>query len=88
MDSSTSLFGHVHFLFKEWLVCFLSVLSFIKEILVLDANSVDPDQTPRSVESDLGVVCLPMYLLWDARHKWVKKTFFFFFRIMAVKERR
>ena len=27
---------------------------------------------PRSVVSDLGLQCLPMSLLWDARHKWVR----------------
>ena len=37
------------------------------EIPVFNANSVDPDQTPRSAASDLGLHCLPM----DARHKWV-----------------
>ena len=35
------------------------------------ANSVDPDQMPHSAASDLGLHCLPMSLLWDARHKWV-----------------
>ena len=30
------------------------------------ANSVDPDQTPRSAASDLGLHCLSMSLLWDA----------------------
>ena len=28
---------------------------------------MDPDQTPRSAASDLGLHCLPMSLLWDAR---------------------
>ena len=37
----------------------------------LNANSADPDQTPRSAASDLGLCCLPVSLLWDARHKWV-----------------
>ena len=41
------------------------------EIPVIYANSVGPDQTPRSVASDLGLHCLPMSLLWDARHKLV-----------------
>ena len=27
----------------------------------------------RSMGSDLGLHCLPMFLLRDARHKWVKK---------------
>ena len=33
------------------------------EILVFNANSVDPDQTPRSAASDLGLHCLQMSLL-------------------------
>ena len=37
----------------------LFLLSFITEIPVLNANSVDPDQTPRSVASDLGLRYLP-----------------------------
>ena len=36
---------------------------------VFNANSVDPDQRPRSVASYLGLNCLLMSLLWDARHK-------------------
>ena len=39
---------------------------------MLNANSVDPDQTLRSAASELGLHCLPVFLLWDARHKWVK----------------
>ena len=39
---------------------------------VVNANIVDPDQTPRSAASDLGLQCLPMSHLWDARHKNVK----------------
>ena len=39
---------------------------------VVNANSVDPDQMPHSVASDLGLHCLPVSHLWDARHKWVK----------------
>ena len=41
-------------------------------------NSVDPDQTPHSAASDLGLHCLPMSLLWDARLKWVKRKEFVF----------
>ena len=37
----------------------------------LNANSVDPDQTPHSVASDLGLYCLPMSILWDARLKYM-----------------
>ena len=40
-------------------------------IPILNANSVDPDQTPRSAASDQGLHCLPMSLLWDAKHKLV-----------------
>ena len=29
------------------------------------ANSVDPDQTPRSAASGLGLHCLPMFQKWD-----------------------
>ena len=41
----------------------------------LNANSVDPDQTPRSAASDLGLHCLPMSYLWDAKHKWVNQIY-------------
>ena len=33
------------------------------------ANSVEPDAA-----SDLGLHCLPMSHLWDARHKWVNQV--------------
>ena len=50
------------------------LLPWFTEIPVRNANSVDPDQTPRSAASDLGLHCLPMSILWDARrnYKWVK----------------
>ena len=35
------------------------------------ANSVDPDQTPRSAASDLGLHCLPRSQERDARLIWV-----------------
>ena len=47
------------------------ILTMFIEIHVLNANSVNLDQTPRSAESDQSLHCLPMSLLWDARHKWV-----------------
>ena len=50
-----------------WLVfipCFI-------EILVFDANSVDPD-----VVSDLGLHCLQMSLLWNGGLKWIKPILF------------
>ena len=52
-----------------WLVLLLSCYVEVSE---LNANSIDPDQRPRSVASDLGLHCLPMSLLLDARLKWVK----------------
>ena len=55
--------------------CFLILLCFI-EIPVFNANSVDPDQTPRSAASDQGLHCLPMFLLLDARFKWVNIALF------------
>ena len=52
-----------------WLVfiipCFI-------EIPVFNANSVNPDQMPRSAASDLGLLCLLMSLVWDARLKWIR----------------
>ena len=48
------------------------LVPWFTETPVLNANSVDPGQTPRSVASDLGLLCLPMSLKWDARLKWVK----------------
>ena len=53
-----------------WLVLLLPC--FI-EIPVFNANSVDPDQTPRTASSDLGLHFLPMSHLWDARLKWVNR---------------
>ena len=38
----------------------------------LFANSGDPDQTPRSAASDLGLHCLPVTLLRVSRLQWVK----------------
>ena len=49
-----------------WLVLSLPC---VIEIPLFNANSVDPDQMPRSAESDLGLHCLPKSLLWDARLK-------------------
>ena len=40
------------------------ILLWFTEIPVLNANSVDPDQTPLSAVSDLGLYCLPISLLW------------------------
>ena len=62
----------------------------------LFANSGDPDQTPHSGASDLGLHCLPITLLWVSRLQWVKvpitttadnivKLFFFFFIFQRKK---
>ena len=37
----------------------------------LFANSGDPDQTPHSAASDLGLHCLPVTLLGVSRLQWV-----------------
>ena len=42
------------------------MLSYSIAIPLLNANSEDPDQTPRSAATDLGLHCLPLSLLWDA----------------------
>ena len=42
------------------------------KIPVFSADSTDPDQT---AASDQGLHCLPMSLLRDTRHKWVKVFF-------------
>ena len=36
------------------------------------ANSEDPDQTPHSAASDLGLHCLPITLLGISRLQWLK----------------
>ena len=46
------------------LPCFIGVFE-------LNAKSVNPDQMLHSVASDLGLHCLPMSLLSDARLIWV-----------------
>ena len=40
----------------------------------MQENSGDPDQTPHSVASDLGLHHLPMSHEKDARHIWVKNA--------------
>ena len=40
----------------------------------LFANSGDPDQTPRSAASDLGLHCLQISLLGGSRLQWANKT--------------
>ena len=64
------VFGQVHFKQRGCQVSFYHYRCFI-EIPVFNANSVDPDQTPHSAASDLGIRCWAMPILWDTRHKWV-----------------
>ena len=49
---------------------FLLLPCFI-EIPVFNANSADPDQTPRFAASDLGLTLFVNVPFCDARHKWV-----------------
>ena len=57
-----------------WII-FLLLLCF-KEIPAFNANSAGPDQTPQNVASDLGLHCLPLSLLRDARFKWIDEDSF------------
>ena len=62
------------------------MLSCFVEVSELNAKSVDPDQTPRSAASDLGLLCLQMHLLSNAKLKWAysaddKLAIFFLFFI-------
>ena len=66
------------------MVSFFLLLPCFIEMLVFNANSVDTDQTPHSAASDLGRHCLPTSLLWDARHKWVKRSICLPFRVKPL----
>ena len=50
------------------MLIFIITLLFL-EILAFNANSVDLDKTPYCAASEHGLHCLPMFCLWDARHK-------------------
>ena len=50
------------------------MLSCFVEISIINANRVDPDQTPRSVASDLGLHCFLMSLFMGRRHELVNLT--------------
>ena len=67
-----SLDRFISYIKGVWLVFFLLFSCFV-EISELNANSVDPDQTPRSAASHLSLRCLPMSHLWGAWLIWVKK---------------
>ena len=59
-----SLDRFISYMRGVWVVL---LLPCFVEISKFNANSVDPDQTPRSVASDLGLHILPISLLWDAK---------------------
>ena len=67
------LLGQVRFYQKGCLGIFYYYNMFF-EIPLLDETRVDLDQMSLSAASDLGLYCLQMSLLWDARLKWVKGT--------------
>ena len=46
---------------------------FQRKMVKLFANSGDPDQTPLSAASDLGLHCLPITLLRVSRLQWAKE---------------
>ena len=72
VDSLTSTFWTCLFPVEGIFGYFLLSPACLIEIPVPNANSIDTDQTPRAASSDLGLHCLPMSLLWDARPKWIK----------------
>ena len=65
VDSSTEYVGQVHLSFRG-VRSVLSLLFYFwwKRLL---AYTVDPDQMPHYVASDLGLHCLPTTLLWVSR---------------------
>ena len=65
------LFGQV-LVFNRRDVWLVIIITMFLEISVVNANCINPDQTPRSAASDLGQHCLPMSVLWDTRHKLLK----------------
>ena len=44
--------------------------------MYFNANSVDPDQTPRFAASDLSLLGLPIFILWEAYHFLICGVFF------------
>ena len=51
---------------------YILLLSWFIEISELNANIIDTGQRFHSAASDLGLHCLLMSILWDAKLKWVK----------------
>ena len=54
-----------------------SIFFFFKEIPVVNANSVNPDQTTHSAASALGLHCLPRSRSCDTKHLCMTPTFCF-----------
>ena len=52
-----------------WVSVFIVTMFYSNS--VINANRVEPNQTPRSAASDMGLHCLPVSILGDARHKWI-----------------
>ena len=65
---SNSLYQSISNERDVWLVFIMTM--FHKKNPVINANSADPDQMLQNAVSDLGLHCLPVFLLWDARPKW------------------
>ena len=70
MDSSTATLWIGLFPIVGYLVIFYIIITaflFFIKVHIFNANRVDPDQTPRSAASDLGLHCLQITLLGVAR---------------------
>ena len=74
MDSSTITLWTCLFPITWCLVSFYHYHICFTEIPVVSANSVDLDQIPRPVASDLGLHCLPITLLGVSQQKWFWRT--------------
>ena len=55
-------------------VTLIKFLLFITEIAGFTVNSVDSDQTSRSIASELDQHCLPVFLLLIASNKWIRPS--------------
>ena len=57
-----------------------------RKIAKLFANRGDPDQTPHSAASDLGLHCLPVTLLRVFRLQWVNLEYWHVYKVMKNYE--
>ena len=48
-------------------------MTSVIDIPVFNTNSVDPDQTPHSAASDLGLHSFRISMFWDSLHKWIMR---------------